>query len=85
MKQAEMRAIVDAELEHIPGFPGEHQGLLRAAYNMARMHSLGKRATKKQTASDVLQDCIEALKKENPDARFYYDKDFFERNTHDSC
>ena len=85
MKQAEMRAIVDAELEHIPGFPGEHQNLLRAAYNMARMHSLGKRATKKQTASDVLQDCIEALKKENPDARFYYDKDFFERNTHDSC
>jgi len=85
MKQAEMRAVIDAELKHIPDFPGEHQGLLRAAYNIARMHSLGKRATKRQTALDVLQDCIEALKKENPDARFYYDKDFFESNTHDSC
>jgi len=85
MKQAEMRAIVDAELEHIPGFPGEHQNVLRAAYNMARMHSLRKRTTEKKTALDVLQDCIEALKKENPDARFYYDKDFFESNTHDSC
>jgi len=85
MKQAEMRAIVDAELEHIPDFPGEHQGLLRAAYNIARMHSLRKQATKKKTALDVLQDRIGALKKENPDARFYYDKDFFESNTHDSC
>ena len=85
MKQAEMRAVIDAELKHIPDFPGEHQGLLRAAYNIARMHSLGERATKEQTALDVLQDCIEALKKENPDARFNYDKDFFESNPHDSC
>ena len=84
MKQAEMRALVDAELKHIPNFPGEHQGLLRAAYNAARMRSLGKRATKKETAFDVLQDRIEALRKENPDARFNYDKDFFESNPHDS-
>jgi len=77
--------VIDVELKHIPDFPGEHQGLLRAAYNIARMHSLGKRATKKETAFDVLHDCIEALKKEYPDARFYYDKDFFESNTHDSC
>ena len=85
MKQAEMRAIVDAELKHIPNSSGEHQGLLRAAYNAARMHSLGKRATKKETAFDVLQDRMEALRKENPDARFNYDKDFFESNPHDSC
>ena len=85
MKQAEMPAIVHAALEYIPGFPGEHQNLLRAAYNMARMHSLEKRASKKKTSLDVLQDCIEALKKENPEARFYYDKDFFERSVHDSC
>lgn len=76
--------MIDAELKHIPDFRGEHQGLLRAAYNMARMHSLGKRATTKQTVFDVLQDCIKVLKKTNLGARFYYDKDFFECNMHEA-
>ncbi len=78
MERTKLRAIVDTELKHIPKTPGEYQGLLRATYNMARMNSLGKRATKKQSAFDVLQGCIKGLKKNNSDACFYYDKEFFE-------
>ena len=79
MKRTKLRAIVDTELKHIPKTQGECQGLLRAAYNMARMHSLGEQATKKQSAFDVLQDCIRVLKKKNSDACFCYDKEFFEK------
>ncbi len=85
MERTRIRTIVDTELRHIPKTRGRCQGLLRMAYNMARMHSLGRRATKNQTAFDVLQDCIAVLKKTNPGARFYYDKGFFESNTHDGC
>ncbi|MEN6369791.1 MAG: hypothetical protein ABFD77_08860 [Thermotogota bacterium] len=77
MERRELRAIVDTELKHIPKAPGEYQGPLRAAYNMARMHSLGRRAAKKQTAFEVLQDCIRVLKKLCPGACFCYDDGFF--------
>lgn len=79
MERAKLRAIVDTELKHIPKTQGEYQGLLRLAYNMARMHSLGRRAASKQSAFDVLQDCIEVLKKDNSDVCVYYDKEFFEK------
>lgn len=79
MERTKLRAIVDTELKHIPKTQGEYQGPLRAAYNMARMHSLGRRATSKKLAFDVLQDCIRILKKSNSDACFYYDKEFFEK------
>ncbi len=79
MERAKLRAIVDTELKHIPKTPGEYQGLLRLAYNMARMHSLGELATNKKSAFDVLQDCIAILKKENSDACFYYAEGFFEK------
>lgn len=79
MERTKLRTIVDTELKHIPKTQGEYQGLLRLAYNIARMHSLGKRATKKQSALDVLQDCIKLLTKDDSDACVYYDKEFFER------
>ena len=78
MERTKLRAIVDTELKHIPKTQGEYQGLLRAAYNMTRMHSLGTRATKKQSALDVLQDCIKVLTRDDSDACLYYDKEFFE-------
>jgi hypothetical protein len=85
MERWELRAIVDAELKHVPETPSGDQTLLRAAYNMARMHSLGRQATKKQqTAFDVLQDCIRVLRKTCPGACFCYDKGFFENSTHES-
>jgi hypothetical protein len=77
MEREKLRAMVDSELEHIPKGPGIDQGLLRAAYNMARQHSLGSRGTGDQTANDVLEGCIRVLKKEHPDACFIYDRDFF--------
>jgi hypothetical protein len=73
-----MQALVDSELEHIPKAGGIEQGLLRAAYNAARLHSLGRRSSRSQSANDVLQECIQVLKREDPDARFIYDKEFFE-------
>ena len=79
MERTKLRAIVDTELTHIPKTPREYQGPLRLAYNMARMHSLGELATNKQSAFDVLQDCIAVLKKDNSDACFCYDKEFFEK------
>lgn len=77
MERTKLRAMVDTELKHIPKTPGENQGRLRLAYNMARMHSLGRRATNKQSAFDVLQDCIKVLTRDDSDAYFYYDKEFF--------
>ena len=55
-----MQEKVKAELEHIPDWP-EPQGELRMIYQTRRMHSLGKKAVSKQTAKEVLKECISGL------------------------
>jgi hypothetical protein len=76
MTSAEMTALVSAELKYIPKGPG-HQNLLRMCYNLSRRMSLGKNAACRQSATQVLLHSIDAVKKGNPDAKFYYDKQFF--------
>lgn len=82
MERTKLQRIVDSELEHIPKGPGVDQGLLRAAYNMVRLHSLGRQGTGNQTANDVLEGCIRVLKKEHPDACLIYDRNFFKASAH---
>ena len=77
MKLTEMRAQVDAELGHIPEGPGEHQSLLRMSFNASRMHSLGRNATKEESATEVLQGCMESIRNRHSGARFCYDEEFF--------
>jgi hypothetical protein len=78
MTQREMRDQVARELKHIPKWPGEHQGRLRAFFQMKRMWSLGKNADRSLSAGDVLQECIAHLRKDSPDAKVLYDSEFFE-------
>ena len=37
MERVAMMELVAVELTHIPRYPGEHQGLLRAIYRMLRL------------------------------------------------
>jgi hypothetical protein len=78
MTRAEMSSTVAAELEHIPDWPGEQQGELRMRYNAVRRGSLGKNAIPKKSASDVLHDCIDSMKKANPPVQVNYDNEFFD-------
>jgi hypothetical protein len=77
MRLEDMRAQVQAELEHIPGWPKEPQNKLRMLYWSNRMRSLGKKAERNQSALAVLQECIEFLRKADPHLEFQYDKAFF--------
>jgi len=79
MNLKEMRAKVQAELEHIPKQPKPHQSELRMIYFTTRMNSLGKKAKREKTATDVLYECIDRLGDEYPDADFQYDRVFFKR------
>jgi hypothetical protein len=81
MTLKEMRDQVLQELEHIPKHPKHCQSELRMSYFMSRMHSLGKKAKEEKTAFDVLQECIDHLKKEFPTADFCYDLSFFRPKT----
>jgi hypothetical protein len=67
---------VAAELEHIPWWPGEHQGLLRAIYRMFRANSLG--AKWPGTASAVLHRCLATIRRDYPTAPVAYDRAFFQ-------
>jgi DNA polymerase elongation subunit (family B) len=71
-----MRKKVKDELEHISNWP-EPQGELRMIYWSRRMHSLSEKVVPKQTAKEVLQECISYLKDKYPDSQFNYDEDFF--------
>ncbi len=77
-KSKKMREKVKEELKHIPDRPG-HQNELRMIYQTRRMHSLGKRAESKQTAKEVLEECISGLKDDYPNSQFDYDEDFFNK------
>lgn len=79
MTLKEMREKALEELEHIPRHPKPAQSYLRAIYFTSRMHSLGKKAKEEQTASQVLQECIDFLKKEHPEFEFRYDQAFFKQ------
>ena len=77
-KSKKMREKVKEELEHIRDWP-EPQNELRMIYNDRRMHSLGKKAERKQTAMEVLEECISYLKKDYPGFQFLYDENFFNK------
>jgi hypothetical protein len=77
MNLHEMRQQVLAELEHIPRHPKEHQSELRMGYWLVRMNSLGKKATGKKSATDVLEECLADLRQRHPDYTPRYDEKFF--------
>lgn len=74
----QMRATVLAELNRIPKGPAP-QGELRMVYWILRMRSLGKRADRRKTAKEVLEESITSLKKDYPDIEFEYDQSFFNK------
>jgi len=67
---------IPEELKHIPDRPYP-QGLLRVMYQDVRMHNLSKKVDKKQSAKEVLDECITHLRKDHPSFEFRYDKEFF--------
>ena len=75
----QMQRIIDEELKHIPDWP-EPQNELRMEYNTRRMYSLRKGAKPKQTAKEVLEECLIHLKGDYPDFQFKYDEDFFNKS-----
>jgi len=82
MRLTEMRALVRAELAHIPDWPKPHQSELRMSYWLLRMHSLGKKARAEKSALEVLQECITVLRQQYPDVQFDYDAAFFRQQGH---
>jgi hypothetical protein len=76
MNRADMLKQVAAELTHIPRWPGEHQAMLRSVYRMLRANSLGGKEL--GSAKDVLRRCIATVWRDFPDARFEYDRGFFD-------
>jgi hypothetical protein len=75
-KLKEMRRQVLEELEHIPDWP-EPQRDLRAIYWALRMRSLGRKAKSRTTASKVLLESIEHLKKYHTSYEPVYDRGYF--------
>jgi len=75
-KLRQMREEVLKELQYIPDWPFP-QGELRMAYWSRRMNSLGKKATVKKNATQVIEECITYLKKDYKDFEFKYDENFF--------
>jgi len=74
---AQMRQVVQQELDHIPRWPKATQSLLRQVYWFYRMNSLGKKAELPNDRFAVLRKCLEELAKDHPDAEFHYDRSFF--------
>jgi hypothetical protein len=77
MNLKEMRNKVLQELEQIEKTPRPQQSDLRMVYFTSRMHSLGKKAKGEKSAADVLRECIEFLRKDNPNVEFRYNQAFF--------
>lgn len=77
-KSKRMQEKINEELKHIPDWPNP-QGELRMIYQTRRMHSLGKKAERKQTAKEVLEGCISHLKDHYPNFQFKYDEAFFNK------
>lgn len=77
MNPQQMTQQVNAELAHIPDWPGEYQGLLRMLYNARRRASLGQNAAGNQSVADVLLACIASIHSQNPGADLHFDEAFF--------
>ena len=75
MERAEVLNQVATELAHIPSWPGEHQGLLRAIYRLLRENSLGANGT--GSAREVLGRSAAIVCRDYPTATFDYDWVFF--------
>ena len=74
-KLNKMRERVADELEHIPRGSFE-QNMLRGFYQSLRMNSLGK-SPQYTSKEEVLQACLQALKKSYPNFEPDYDRRFF--------
>ena len=77
MTRDQMDRQVGEELNHIPNWPGEHQGELRMIYNMARRRSLGAKGGKKQSAKDILDYSVQSVRERHPTAQVNYDRSYF--------
>jgi hypothetical protein len=75
MQRADVLEQVAAELTHIPRWPGEHQGLLRAIYQLLRENDL--RAPRVVGAGEILHRCIAIIWRDYPTARIKYERAFF--------
>jgi hypothetical protein len=75
MNRADALKLVATELAHIPHWPGEHQGMLRAIYHMLRANVLGQKAS--GSAGDALLRCFATIRRDFPDAQLDYDRGFF--------
>ena len=76
-KLNKMKEQVKNELTHIPRGTLE-QNFLRMYYWPLRMRSL-KGGTEHKTKKQVLQDCIDMARKDNPNFKPDYDRDFFDK------
>lgn len=75
MNRADMSELLAAELTHIPHWPGEYQGMLRAVYQMFRPIGYGRKAS--GAAGDTLRRCLATIRRDFPDARLDFDRAFF--------
>jgi hypothetical protein len=75
MERADVLEQIAAELTHIPRWPGEHQGLLRAIYRLFRANNL--RAPRAASAKEILHRCIATIQRDYPIAQVEYDQAFF--------
>lgn len=76
MERADALEQVTAELTHIPWWPGEYQGMLRAIYRMFRANDLGEKGMR--SAGEVLHRCVAIIWRDVPGARINYDQEFFD-------
>ena len=75
MNRTDVLKQVAVELAHVPHWPGEYQGMLRAIYQLLRANNLGARPG---SASHVLHRCITTVWRDFPNARVDYDRTFFD-------
>jgi hypothetical protein len=76
-KLNKMRNQVKEELRHIPRGDLD-QNMLRHAYWVGRMHSLGKKARKEISKEEVVIKAAKLIKKDNPNFCPKYDEKFFD-------
>jgi hypothetical protein len=76
MNRTDVLKQIAVELEHIPRWPGDYQGMLRAVYLMQRAKSLGGKGPGR--TKDILHCCLTTVRRDFPDARFEYDRGFFD-------
>jgi len=65
-------------LKHIPHFDrGSDQNMFRVYYNSMRRHDLSQNSA--LPAKDTLIKAIDAMRKDKPDFKPIYDRNFFEK------